>query len=400
MSTQEVWLVLFAAALLGLTFHSYRVYLGRVSEHQEHLRIVSNLHLATVEALARAIDARDQTIDPESGAAENHIRRVEARAAALGEAAGMTRDEVEGLKIAALLHDIGKLAVPEHILTKPGRLDARGVRLHPPAPDRRRQHPQGGAVPLSGGALHPEPPRAVGWHRLSRRAEGRGDPAGSAGAGGRGLLRRADRESALSPGDAAGRGDRDAAAGGRQGAGPAADRPVHGGPPAHRGPRVRRCARAGAARIIVRAPHGRAGDRLLHHRDREPVRRRGDGVSEHLAGDAGSARALRHRADPRHPPQRGRHDGPAHLEGQSPRAGVVLGLVPSRRTPGRAAVPVCGRPVVRRARRAAHSDWRGRDGLGGAPPGGRHQRPCPAATSTRPAPLRWATCSSPRWRSR
>jgi diguanylate cyclase (GGDEF)-like protein/putative nucleotidyltransferase with HDIG domain len=134
MSTQEVWLVLFAAALLGLTFHSYRVYLGRVSEHQEHLRIVSNLHLATVEALARAIDARDQTIDPESGAAENHIRRVEARAAALGEAAGMTRDEVEGLKIAALLHDIGKLAVPEHILTKPGRLTPAEfdyIRLHP-----------------------------------------------------------------------------------------------------------------------------------------------------------------------------------------------------------------------------------------------------------------------------
>jgi diguanylate cyclase (GGDEF)-like protein/putative nucleotidyltransferase with HDIG domain len=134
MATQEVWLVLFAAALLGLTFHSYRVYLGRVSEHQEHIRVVSELHLATVEALARAIDARDQTIDPESGAAENHIRRVEARAAALGEAAGMSDKEVEGLKVAALLHDIGKLAVPEHILTKPGRLTPAEfdyIRLHP-----------------------------------------------------------------------------------------------------------------------------------------------------------------------------------------------------------------------------------------------------------------------------
>jgi diguanylate cyclase (GGDEF)-like protein len=134
MSTQEVWLVLFAAALLGLTFHSYRVYLGRVSEHQEHARVVQKLHLATVEALARAIDARDQTIDPESGAAENHIRRVEACAAALGEAAGMSPNEIEGLKIASLLHDIGKLAVPEHILTKPGRLTPTEfdyIRLHP-----------------------------------------------------------------------------------------------------------------------------------------------------------------------------------------------------------------------------------------------------------------------------
>jgi diguanylate cyclase (GGDEF)-like protein len=134
MSTQEVWLVLFAAALLGLTFHSYRVYLGRVSEHQEHARVVQKLHLATVEALARAIDARDQTIDPESGAAENHIRRVEACAAALGEAAGLSPNEIEGLKIASLLHDIGKLAVPEHILTKPGRLTPSEfdyIRLHP-----------------------------------------------------------------------------------------------------------------------------------------------------------------------------------------------------------------------------------------------------------------------------
>lgn len=134
MATQHVWLVLFAAAMLGLTFHSYRVYLNRVSAHQEYARTVSNLHLATVEALARAIDARDQTIDPESGMAENHIRRVGARAAALGEAAGMNTQEVEGLKVAALLHDIGKLAVPEHILTKPGRLTPAEfdyIRLHP-----------------------------------------------------------------------------------------------------------------------------------------------------------------------------------------------------------------------------------------------------------------------------
>jgi len=134
MATQDVWLVLFAASLLVLTFNSYRIYFRRVSEHQEHLKVVSNLHLATVEALARAIDARDQTIDPDAASEENHIRRVEARAAALGEAAGMLPGEIEGLKVAALLHDIGKLAVPEHILTKPGRLTPTEfdyVRLHP-----------------------------------------------------------------------------------------------------------------------------------------------------------------------------------------------------------------------------------------------------------------------------
>jgi diguanylate cyclase (GGDEF)-like protein/putative nucleotidyltransferase with HDIG domain len=133
MASQHGWLVLFAAALLGLTFHSYRIYFGRMSAHQQHVRTVSDLHMASVEALARAIDARDQTIDRE-GTAENHIRRVEARAAALGEAAGMSPHEIEGLKVAALLHDIGKLAVPEHILTKPGRLTPQEfdyIRIHP-----------------------------------------------------------------------------------------------------------------------------------------------------------------------------------------------------------------------------------------------------------------------------
>ena len=270
MSTQEVWLVLFAAALLGLTFHSYRVYLGRVSEHQEHLRIVSNLHLATVEALARAIDARDQTIDPESGAAENHIRRVEARAAALGEAAGMTRDEVEGLKIAALLHDIGKLAVPEHILTKPGRLTPAEfdyIRLHPtvganilkrcrfPIPLR----PTSRAITSAG--MAPGYPDGL---------EGRDDPARRASAGSGGLLRRADRQPPLSPGDAPGRSDRDLAARGRQGAGPAADRAVHGRPAADGGQRIRRRPRAGAARIVVRAPDRRTGDRFLHTPSESP----------------------------------------------------------------------------------------------------------------------------------
>src|SRR4029453_2311439 len=90
-------------------------------------------YLASVEALARAIDARDQTFDHMRGG-DNHIRRVQGWATALAEAAGMTRPEVEAVRVAALLHDIGKLAVPEHILTKPGRLTPKEferVRIHP-----------------------------------------------------------------------------------------------------------------------------------------------------------------------------------------------------------------------------------------------------------------------------
>lgn len=76
---------------------------------------VSRLHLATVEALATAIDAKDQTT-------HCHVRRVQIYATGMARVFGLTEDEIEALKAGALLHDVGKLAVPDHILSKPGRL--------------------------------------------------------------------------------------------------------------------------------------------------------------------------------------------------------------------------------------------------------------------------------------
>ena len=90
-------------------------------------RRLSGLHLATIEALALAIDAKDQTTS-------RHIRRVEWLARALAHAVGVPGDEVQGIATAAVLHDIGKLAVPEHILSKPGPLteeEFRQVKIHP-----------------------------------------------------------------------------------------------------------------------------------------------------------------------------------------------------------------------------------------------------------------------------
>jgi diguanylate cyclase (GGDEF)-like protein/putative nucleotidyltransferase with HDIG domain len=128
-----VWVPVLAFGPLFVTFKAYRIYLGRVEEQQHHVKEISDLHFASVEALARAIDARDQTIE-NSRSGENHVRRLQAWATSLAEAAGMTPDDIEAVKVAALLHDIGKLAVPEHILTKPGRLTAKEfarVRIHP-----------------------------------------------------------------------------------------------------------------------------------------------------------------------------------------------------------------------------------------------------------------------------
>src|SRR5436190_9775187 len=90
-------------------------------------RQLADAHLATSEALALAIDAKDQT-------GHNHIRRVQVYAVGLARALGMSEHEIAGVNIAALLHDIGKLAVPEHILAKPGALTAeefQKVRIHP-----------------------------------------------------------------------------------------------------------------------------------------------------------------------------------------------------------------------------------------------------------------------------
>ncbi|HYE16186.1 MAG TPA: HD domain-containing phosphohydrolase, partial [Pyrinomonadaceae bacterium] len=75
----------------------------------------ATLHLKAVEALAIAIDAKDQTT-------HGHARRTQVYAVELGKALGMSGRELEALRAGAMLHDIGKLAVPEHILNKPGRL--------------------------------------------------------------------------------------------------------------------------------------------------------------------------------------------------------------------------------------------------------------------------------------
>ena len=88
---------------------------------------LSGLHLATIEALALAIDAKDQTKG-------SHIRRVQSFSRALAHAVGVSDDEVQGIVTAALLHDVGKLAVPEHILSKPGPLtdeEFERIKIHP-----------------------------------------------------------------------------------------------------------------------------------------------------------------------------------------------------------------------------------------------------------------------------
>ncbi len=121
------WFAPLGFAPIYLTYRTYKVYMGRIEDEQRHVLQTSDLHLATIEALARAIDAKDQNT-------QLHIRRVQIYAAHMAKAVGLSPAEIQGVKTAALLHDIGKLAVPEHILSKPGPLtqeEFQKIRIHP-----------------------------------------------------------------------------------------------------------------------------------------------------------------------------------------------------------------------------------------------------------------------------
>src|SRR3954467_12883049 len=156
------WWASLVAAPLYLTYRTYAVYMGRIQDQQRHVAQVSDLHLATIEALALAIDAKDQT-------AQSHIRRVQVYAAGLARALGMPDNEIQGVKTAALLHDIGKLAVPEHILSKPGPLTQEEFQ-------KIRIHPQVGAEIISGVPFpYPVAPLILSHHE---RWDGKGYPAG------------------------------------------------------------------------------------------------------------------------------------------------------------------------------------------------------------------------------
>lgn len=159
------WLLPLAAAPIYLTYRSYKVYMGRIEDEKRHVQEMADLHLATIEALARAIDAKDQM-------SQNHIRRVQVYAEGLARAVGMAEHEIQGVKTAALLHDIGKLAVPEHILSKPGPLTQEEF-------EKIRQHPIIGAEIIEAVPFpYPVAPLIRSHHE---RWDGRGYPAGLKG---------------------------------------------------------------------------------------------------------------------------------------------------------------------------------------------------------------------------
>lgn len=126
---------LFIGALItGLVYLLYRFDEQRVEEvrradqdKMHHIQEMADLHMNTIESLAIAIDAKDQTT-------HGHVRRTQIYAKEMGRLLNVTQAETQALLAGALLHDIGKLAVPEYILNKPGKLtesEFAKMKIHP-----------------------------------------------------------------------------------------------------------------------------------------------------------------------------------------------------------------------------------------------------------------------------
>jgi diguanylate cyclase (GGDEF)-like protein/putative nucleotidyltransferase with HDIG domain len=113
--------------VIYVIYRSYRMYLGHLEDEKKHVEAMAALHLRTIEALALAIDAKDHTT-------HEHLSRVRTYAVEIAQEMNLAPADLEAIRAAALLHDIGKLAVPEHIISKPGKLtpeEFEKMKIHP-----------------------------------------------------------------------------------------------------------------------------------------------------------------------------------------------------------------------------------------------------------------------------
>jgi len=110
-----------------LLFRTYSIYVSRIEQQKQHTAQIADLHLRTIETLALAIDAKDDTTAA-------HLQRVKIYATEIGKELKLSSLEMQALEAAALLHDVGKLAVPEYIISKPGKLtpeEFEKMKVHP-----------------------------------------------------------------------------------------------------------------------------------------------------------------------------------------------------------------------------------------------------------------------------
>jgi len=100
---------------LYVVYYSYRLYMERLHKDMAHILELNKLNQAVIASLATAIDAKDRHTS-------SHINRVRHYATSLAKAAGVKGPEFDAIATGAVVHDIGKLGIPDHILLKPGKL--------------------------------------------------------------------------------------------------------------------------------------------------------------------------------------------------------------------------------------------------------------------------------------
>jgi len=125
MFTWESTVLLIPAFLLVL--YSYSLRTRQLKAERKYTQEQGNMHMRMVEALALTIEAKDQTT-------HDHLQRVKIFCIEVGKEVKLSELEVQALSVASLLHDIGKLAVPEYIISKPGKLSVEEfekVKIHP-----------------------------------------------------------------------------------------------------------------------------------------------------------------------------------------------------------------------------------------------------------------------------
>ena len=116
--------------LIPMVYTVYRAYcaqMAMVRDRERHIREVEALHMRTIEGLAMAIEAKDE-------GTHEHLMRVRVYVEELGRIMKLEPSLMQALHTAAFLHDIGKLAVPEHIINKPGKLtpqEFEKMKIHP-----------------------------------------------------------------------------------------------------------------------------------------------------------------------------------------------------------------------------------------------------------------------------
>jgi putative nucleotidyltransferase with HDIG domain len=128
MPTNIQWeLPIICLPIVYVVHRSHRTLLAQVEKEKAHVEEVNRVHMRTIEALALAIDAKDHTT-------HDHLERVQLYALEIGKELGLGAAQLDALRAASVLHDIGKLAVPEHIISKPGKLtpaEFQKMKIHP-----------------------------------------------------------------------------------------------------------------------------------------------------------------------------------------------------------------------------------------------------------------------------